>query len=333
MAEGVGGQATTGGANGEKPLRVVFMGTPDFAAASLAALAAYPGCEVAGVYTQPDRPCGRGRECKPSPVKKLALERGFPVFQPVNFKSQEDIAALAALEPDVLAVAAYGLILPQAVLDIPRIAPLNVHASLLPRYRGAAPIQAAILNGDFVTGITIMRMEAGLDTGPMLLQRSLRIGHDEHAGDIHDQLAELGGMLLVETLERLGSGRIAEMPQDDALASYAPKLTKDDGRIDWTRPAQEVHNRIRAMHPWPGAFFTWEGGRRPVRLTVMPGSIGRELAEGEEPGRIIGHEEAEGRLAIACADKVYLTPGVKPEGKKLLGAEEFCCGYLNACGE
>ncbi|MBU1248529.1 MAG: methionyl-tRNA formyltransferase, partial [Proteobacteria bacterium] len=189
-------------------LRVVFMGTPDFAAVVLRHLRGYAGCEVVGVYTQPDRPCGRGRECRPSVVKLFAQESGYPVFQPENFKDQKDRDALAALRPDVLVVAAYGLILPQAVLDIPSFAPLNVHASLLPRYRGAAPIQQAILNGDFVTGITIMRMEAGLDTGPILLQRSLRIGHDEHAGEVHDQLAEMGGALMVETLERHKHGQL-----------------------------------------------------------------------------------------------------------------------------
>lgn len=321
-----------GQAGVDKPLRLVFMGTPDFAAEVLRHMNLYQqhgGCEVVGVYTQPDRPCGRGRECRPSPVKVLAGKYGYPVFQPENFKDQSDIDQLAALRPDVLVVAAYGLILPQAVLDIPSFAPLNVHASLLPRYRGAAPIQQAILNGDYVTGITIMRMEAGLDTGPILLQRSLRIGHDEHAGEVHDQLAEMGGMHMVEALERHKLGKLAEMEQNHELASYAAKLTKNDGHIDFDKPAAEVHNRIRAMHPWPGAFFTWEGGRKPVRLTIMPGSIGRDLAEGETPGVILGEEE--GRLAIACADKVYMTPGVKPEGKKCLDPDAFCCGYLNAC--
>ncbi len=310
-------------------LRVVFMGTPDFAAVVLGHLNRFKGCEVVGVYTQPDRPCGRGRECRPQAVKKLALECDYPVFQPENFKDAKDIDELAALLPDVLVVAAYGLILPQAVLDIPSFAPLNVHASLLPRYRGAAPIQHAILNGDYVTGITIMRMEAGLDTGPILLQRSLRIGHDEHAGQVHDQLADMGGMFMVETLMRHTQGRLVEMAQDNALSCYASKLTKEDGRIDWSRPAQEVHNRIRAMHPWPGAFFTWEGGRKPVRLTVMPGMIGRDKAQGETPGQIIGEED--GCLTIACADKVYQTKGVKPDGKKELDAAAFCCGYMNIC--
>lgn len=310
-------------------LRVVFMGTPDFAAEVLKHLGAYAGCEVVGVYTQPDRPCGRGRECKPSAVKRLALESGYPVFQPENFKDQADIDTLAALRPDVLIVAAYGLILPQAVLDIPSYAPLNVHASLLPRYRGAAPIQHAVLSGDFVTGITIMRMEAGLDTGPVLLQRSLRIGHDEHAGEIHDQLATMGGHIMVEALERYKVGTLVEMKQDDALSSYASKLTKKDGHIDWAQPAQDIHNRIRAMHPWPGAFFTWEGGKKSMRLMVMPGSVGRDKTDDETPGTILGTEED--RIAIVCADKIYLTPAVKPDGKKQLDAEAFCCGYLKVC--
>ncbi|MBU1248950.1 MAG: methionyl-tRNA formyltransferase, partial [Proteobacteria bacterium] len=162
--------------------------------------------------------------------------------------------------------------------------------------------------------------------GPSLLQRSLRIGHDEHAGEVHDQLAEMGGMLMVEALERHKGGQLKEMVQNHELASYAAKLTKEDGRIDWSLPSAQVHNRIRAMHPWPGAFFQWEGGRKPLRLTILPGSVGRDLAPSEVPGTILGAEE--GRLAIACADKVYLTPAVKPDGKKELDADSFCCGYL-----
>ena len=198
------------------------MGTPDFAAEILKKLLAWDGGEVVAAYTQPDRPCGRGLECRPSPVKVLAEEHGVPVFQPENFKNREDIDQLAALEPDVLAVAAYGLILPQAVLDIPRLMPVNMHASLLPKYRGAAPIQRAIQNGEHATGITIMRMEAGLDSGPILLQRAVGIGMDEHAGEIHDQLADLGGVFLVEALDRLKAGTLPLIPQDNDVATYAP---------------------------------------------------------------------------------------------------------------
>jgi methionyl-tRNA formyltransferase len=315
----------------QEKLKIVFMGTPEFAAVILERLLQWDGGEVLAAYTQPDRPCGRGLACKPSPVKELALARGIEVRQPLNFKNPDEVAALKALSPDILAVAAYGLILPQAVLDIPRLMPVNVHASLLPKYRGAAPIQRCLLDGEGVTGISIMRMEAGLDSGPVLLQRALRLNEDEHAGQVHDQLAALGADMLVEALTRLGQGRLLSMPQDESRATYAPKLSKDEGRIDWNRPAREVHNRIRAMFPWPGAFFSWaQEGKKTLRLTVSPGKIGPEPEDRAAPGTILG--ERDGYLAIQTADRLYLTPAVRPEGKKLLTAQAFACGYLKpAC--
>lgn len=319
---------------GGRKLKIVFMGTPEFARVSLEHLCAWPGAEVAAVYTQPDRPCGRGRACKPSEVKTFALSRGIPVRQPENFKSPEAVDGLAALEPDLLVVAAYGLILPQAVLDLPRLGAVNVHASLLPKYRGAAPIQRAILNGETSTGITIMRMDAGMDTGDILYARSMTIGMDDTAETLHDDLADMGGRMLVEALERMAENRLVRIPQDDALATYAPKLEKSEGELDWSRPAREVHDRARAMHPWPGAYFTWTGGRggKPVRLVATPGTIGPDLAEPRpEPGTIIGTRD--GMLAIACADKAYLVPSVKPAGRKLLTAEAFACGYMDRCPE
>lgn len=312
------------------PLRVVFMGTPDFAAQSLAALIGSDECEVIGVYTQPDRPCGRGRQCKPSPVKKLALEQGLDVYQPENFKSDEAVAELAALSPDVLVVAAYGLILPQSVLDIPTHMPLNVHASLLPKYRGAAPIQRSIENGDVVTGISIMKMEAGLDTGPVMVARALRIGHDDHAGQIHDELASLGGVCIVEALARLRRNDYELKKQDDTLSTYAAKLTKQEGLINWDRPAQDIHNQIRAMYPWPGAFFDWERPEgKPLRLNVTPGRISDQDSGAIAPGTVIGRMDD--MLAITTADKIYLTPEVKPQGKKAMSAEAFACGYMKDC--
>jgi methionyl-tRNA formyltransferase len=313
-----------------KPLRTVFMGTPDLAAEVLRILLEFQGAEVVGVYTQPDRPCGRGRQCRPSPVKSVALEHGIEVFQPKNFKDEADIATLRALKPDVLVVAAYGLILPQAVLDVPALHPLNVHASLLPKYRGAAPIQRSIEAGDTVTGISIMKMEAGLDTGPVMVQRALRIGHNDHAGTIHDELAKLGGICICEALARLQTGGYTFMPQDDALATYAKKLEKSEGEIDWNRPAQNIHNQIRAMYPWPGAFFDWinpEG--KTIRLNVAPGEISEQTAPQVAPGTVLG--EVDGRLGIVTADTVYLTPEVKPQGKKAMDATAFACGYMKAC--
>jgi methionyl-tRNA formyltransferase len=234
-------------------MRIVFAGTPDFAAVALNALltADYP---VVGVYTQPDRPSGRGRKLTPSPVKAVALEHDLPVCQPESFQSEESRATLAAFEPDVMVVAAYGLLLPQAVLDVPRFGCLNIHASLLPRWRGAAPIQRAIAEGDTRTGITIMQMEAGLDTGPMLLTSTTAIADNETGGSLHDRLADMGGKAILEGLEALSAGDLHPQIQNDADASYAHKLTKADGHIDWQRSAVAIDRQIRAFNPWPGAW-------------------------------------------------------------------------------
>lgn len=313
-----------------KPLRTVFMGTPDFAAEALEILLKFDAANVVAVYTQPDRPCGRGRQCKPSAVKEVALKHDIPVHQPLNFKDQKDIDELAALKPDVLVVAAYGLILPQSVLDIPTIHPLNIHASLLPKYRGAAPIQRCIENGDVVTGISIMKMEAGLDTGPIMVQRALRIGHNDHAGTIHDELARLGGICICEALARLQTGAYDLKEQDDELATYAKKLEKKEGEIDWNRPAEQIHNQIRAMYPWPGAFFDWKHpDGKVMRLNVAPGEVSEESAPKIAPGTILG--DMGGRLGITTADKIYLTPEIKPQGKKSMDATAFVCGYMKDC--
>ena len=256
-------------------LRLVFMGTPDFSAAILDQALAWPGGEVVAVYTQPDRPAGRGKQMHASPVKHLALEHGIAVHQPLNFKNPADIAALTALKPDFLLVAAYGLILPQAVLDIPRLAPVNVHASLLPKYRGAAPIQRAVMNGDTETGIAIMRMEAGLDTGPVYAMRALPIGPDDTAGSVHDALACLGGELLLEILPGIARGELVPRPQDSAAATYASKLSKEDGRIDFHKTVREVHNQVRGVSPWPGAWCQFhrehDTGESIVRVRICPG--------------------------------------------------------------
>jgi methionyl-tRNA formyltransferase len=312
--------------------RIVFLGTPGFAATILRHLAHWSGGEVAAVITQPDRPCGRGQICTPPPVKTLALSLGIPMLQPDHFKSEENVRLLQDLSPDLLVVAAYGLILPQRVLDIAPCGAVNVHASLLPRYRGAAPIQRAILNGDAVTGVTIMKMVQEMDAGPILMQRALAIRISDTAEDIHDQLAELGGMLLVEALDRLREGTLVPMDQDHELATYAPKLKKGEGRINWDQPAMHVHNQIRAFHPWPGSFFEWQRPDAPgLRLTVFPGRIGRTLDRQAAPGTILGIED--NAVAIACRDRVYLTPRLQPSGGKALDARSFACGYLNRCPE
>jgi methionyl-tRNA formyltransferase len=255
------------------------------------------------------------------------------VFQPKNFKTPESIQLLADLEPDLLVVAAYGLILPQAVLDVPKLGAWNMHASLLPKYRGAAPIQRAVMNGDFSTGITIMQMDAGMDTGDMLLRKAMGIDIDQTAGELHDELAALGGKLIIEALERREKSTLKRMPQNNEAATYAPKLTKAEGEIDWNRPAREVHNHIRGVTPWPGAYFFWrpEGAKKPMRITLSTGQVGPDKPEDAEPGSIQGMEDE--CLAVACADKLYLVDKLKPEGKKLMDATAFACGYLSRCEE
>ncbi|ABB36815.1 methionyl-tRNA formyltransferase [Oleidesulfovibrio alaskensis G20] len=317
-------------AEAREKLKIVYMGTPDFAATVLSHLLAWEDAEVLAVYTQPDRPCGRGLECRPSAVKSLALEHGLPVFQPLNFKAEEDVRQLAALQPDVLVVAAYGLILPQCVLDIAPRGAVNVHASLLPRYRGAAPIQRAIMNGDAVTGVTIMQMEAGLDSGPMLLQRATGIGITDTAATMHDELADLGGRLLVEALGRMMKGELVPMEQNHEAATHAPKLTKADGEIVWNRPAREVDAHIRGVHPWPGAFFALRReGHKTLRVGIEPGCTGDAVPEGVKPGTVTGM--AGDRLAIACADRLYLVSSLRPASRKPMTASAFYCGYLAEC--
>jgi methionyl-tRNA formyltransferase len=313
------------------------MGTPDLAASVLRQVAAWPGGRIVAVYSQPDRPAGRGLELKAPPVKTLALEQGIPVFQPPHFKADADVDALRALLPDYLLVAAYGLILPQRVLDIPRCLALNVHPSLLPRHRGAAPIQRAVMNGDAETGVSIMAMDAGLDTGPVLLRRSVPIGPRDTAGSMGDTLAELGGRLLVEALAGLAAGRLTAVPQDERGASRAAKLEKADGAVDFARPARVIDARIRGLTPWPGAFaFLERDGEKPVRVGLADGAPLPEAAKavdgpaaretdgpaGETMGLI------RGRLAVRCADGVFGLSSLKPAGKAAMDAASFVNGYL-----
>ncbi len=268
-------------------MRLVFAGTPDFAATALNALLGTPHTLV-GVYTQPDRPAGRGRKLMPSPVKQLALDAGLPVFQPESLKSAEAQQELADLNPDAMIVAAYGLILPKAVLEIPRHGCLNIHASLLPRWRGAAPIQRAIAAGDQETGITIMQMDEGLDTGDMLLTCPTPIRADDTGGSLHDRLAELGGAAIVQALQRLENGELHAEPQDDAQACYAHKLSKDEGHIDWRQDATAIERLIRAFTPWPGTYTDLNGQRirlhqaeaRPEDSDQPPGTVLRRERDG-----------------------------------------------------
>lgn len=308
------------------------MGTPDFAASILTQLITWDGIEITAVYTQPDRPAGRGMKVEMSAVKKLALENNLPVFQPENFKNQADIDSLAALAPDLLIVVAYGLILPQSILDIPSIAPLNVHASLLPRYRGAAPIQRAIMAGEQVSGISIMHMEAGLDTGPVYMQRALAIGIEDTAATLHDELANMGGRLLIDAIPRLASGTLQAIQQDNELASYAHKLSKDDGQVDFTKTAWEVHAQIRGVTPYPGAWFNIaRKGSRTLRILVEPGHMGPVMETPYPSGTVIGL--VGDSLAISCSDRLYLFPKLRPSTRHRMSASSFVNGYVTGKNE
>ena len=316
----------------QKPLALVFMGTPSFAAKVLERLLAWEGCVVRGVWCRPDRPAGRGNRLTPPAVKTAARSCGLPVHQPEHFKTAEARDALAAYAPDVLVTAAYGLILPQAVLDIPRLAPINVHASLLPRYRGAAPIQRAIMDGCERTGVSIMRMDAGLDTGPVYAAREMEIG--EHTGgSLHDALARLGGELLVDVLADLADGRAEAVPQPDAGASGAPRLCKADGNIDWDAPARAIHAWIRAVTPWPGARAVLclppraaGGEARELPVTLAPGKPGGPLPAGVPAGSLWLGED--GVLSLACRDALYEVSSLRPADRASMSAAEFIHGFL-----
>jgi methionyl-tRNA formyltransferase len=295
-------------------LRLAFMGTPEFARTGLAALIG-AGHDIACVYSQPPRPAGRGQRPRPSPVQALAEERGLPVRTPVNLREAAEQTHFAGLGLDAAVVAAYGLILPPAFLEAPRRGCLNIHASLLPRWRGAAPIQRAILAGDHETGITIMQMDEGLDTGPMLLAERLPISPSDTGAMLHDRLAALGARLIVAALEQLAAGRLIPTSQPASGATYAAKLRREDGRLDWREPAGDLARRVRALTPWPGAWCELVGERIKV-LAAEPVS-----AEGP-PGRLL-----DDRLTIACGAGALRLLAVQRPGKAPLGATEFLRGF------
>ncbi|MDX1724499.1 MAG: methionyl-tRNA formyltransferase [Pseudomonas sp.] len=289
-------------------LRIVFAGTPEFAAEHLKALLDSPH-QIVAVYSQPDRPAGRGQKLTASPVKQLAVQQQIAVLQPQTLRDPAAQAELAALKPDLLVVVAYGLILPQAVLDIPRLGCLNSHASLLPRWRGAAPIQRAIEAGDSESGVTVMQMEAGLDTGPMLLKVRTPIAADDTGGSLHDRLALLGPQAVLQAIAGLAAGTLQGEVQDDSLATYAHKLNKDEARLDWTRPAVELERLIRAFNPWPICHSTLNGEALKVHAA--------ELGEGSgAPGTILAADKQ--GLTVACGQgALRLTRLQLPGGKAL----------------
>ncbi|MBI5963396.1 MAG: methionyl-tRNA formyltransferase [Chloroflexi bacterium] len=296
--------------------RIVFMGSPEFALPILSSLA--KSYHVVGVITQPDRASGRGRELKSPPVKTLALELNIPIMQPEKLRAPEAMEQLRAWAPDLIVVAAFGQILKKDVLDLPRYGCINVHASLLPRWRGAAPINAAILAGDEETGVTIMQMDVGLDTGPMLARKSIRIKPDDTTGSVLQTLSTLGADLLIETLPEYISGKLTAQPQPAEGATYAPMLKKEDGLLDFTRPAVELERRVRAMNPWPGAWFEWNGNP----LKVMRASV-VSVEKGPVSGsRLI----VEGRPAVLSADGVLILDEIQPAGKKIMSGKSFLSG-------
>jgi methionyl-tRNA formyltransferase len=299
-------------------IRVVFMGSPDFALPVLFVLA--KTFQVVGVVTQPDRGSGRGRELKAPPVKTLALELNIPVIQPEKLSAPQSMAMeqLRAWAPDLIVVAAFGQILKKDVLEIPRYGCINVHASLLPRWRGAAPINAAILHGDEETGVTIMQMDAGLDTGPMLARKSIRIGHNDTAGSVLQALSALGADLLIETLPAYFAGDLKPVPQPAEGATYAPMLKKEDGFLDFTRPALELERRVRAMDPWPGAWFEWNGAPLKV-LRASTAGADKALAGGVR-------SIVEGKPAVRSAEGVLVLEVVQPAGRKAMPGKSFLAG-------
>jgi len=303
-----------------KPLRLIFAGTPDFAVPCLAALLD-AGHEVIGVYTQPDRPAGRGRRLQMSPVKTLALDRGLAVYQPERLKDDpEAIEQLRKLGADLMVVVAYGLRLPSAVLEAPRLGCVNVHASLLPRWRGAAPIQRAILAGDTETGVCIMRMEAGLDTGPVFHRIATPIERHETGGTLHDRLAELGARALLEALPTIVAGSPAPEPQDETQATYAHKLSKDEARIDWNTPAEAIERQVRAFNPWPVAQTTLEG----ATLRIWTAEAEGDASDSLPPGTVIGADRT--GIRVATGSGALRITCLQPAGKRPMSAAD----YLNA---
>lgn len=296
--------------------RVVFMGSPDFALPSLRLLNQH--YQVVGVVTQPDRASGRGRELKSPPVKTLAGELNLPIIQPEKLK--EATEQLKTWNPDVIVVAAFGQILKKEILDLPKFGCINVHASLLPRWRGAAPINAAILAGDEETGVTIMKMDVGLDTGDMFTKKSIRLKPDDTAGSVFQTLSTLGAELLIETLPQIFDGIITPQPQPDEGATYAPMLKKEDGKLNFNHSVYEIERRVRAMNPWPSAWFEWDGNL----LKVMRVSVS-EKKVGETGNRFT----VEGRGAVTCADGSIILEEVQPAGKKIMSGKSFLAGVRN----
>ena len=339
------------------PLRLIFMGTPPLAATVLEALLAEKNFAVVAVVTQPDQPRGRDLKLQPSAVKELALKKNLPLLQPARARAEVFIAQIRELAPELIVVAAYGQILPQALLDVPKFGCLNVHTSLLPKYRGAAPIQWAILNGDAETGVTLMRMDAGLDTGAIVSAERTPIAADDNAQTLHDRLAQLGGALLLRMIPDYVAGKIAPHPQPAEGASYARKIKKEDGRLDWSQPARVLWNRVRGLTPWPGTFTFLQTAAAPVLLKVWRAEVAergqpcpRDPHEMEPMAPRSADEHADSAvrapstageiisatrdgLLVACGEGALRILELQREGGKRLGTAQFLAGHPLRAGE
>lgn len=304
--------------------KIVFMGTPDFAVPVLKKLIETQ--TVVGVVTQPDRPAGRGRKLQPPPVKVAAAAADIPVYQPRSLRSEEAVEPIREWQPDLIVVAAFGQILRPHLLELPRLGCLNVHASLLPRWRGASPIHHAILAGDTETGISLMQMDVGLDTGPVYVQEGIPIGPDETAETLHDRLAELGAGMIGRYLDQIMAGDLTAVPQEDDSSTYAPMIKKEEGQIDWRQPAAEIDRRVRAMTPWPGAFTTWNETNLKV-LTARPLSGGTTTAE--KAGQVVA--EGDGAAVLTGQGKLVLE-AVQLAGKKATSMDDFLRGRPDFIG-
>jgi methionyl-tRNA formyltransferase len=306
-------------------MRIVFMGTPEFAVPSLAALVTSEH-RVVGVVTQPDRPKGRGQELATSPIKQLAVQHKVPILQPLKMKDPAFLDALSAWKPDLIAVTAFGRILPKIILDLPPRGCVNVHASLLPKYRGAGPIQWALIRGERETGITTMLMDEGMDTGAMLLQERVAITPDDTAGTLSSKLADIGGRLLLDTLARIQNGTITPQPQDQSQATMAPLLKKEDGLLDWTLPALELVNRVRGLSPWPGAY-TYLGEDRWVvwKAAVLDRSVATVL-----PGTIL--DATKEGVTVATGDGVLRIMEFQPDNSRRMSVAQYLTGHTLAPG-
>ena len=320
-------------------LRIIYMGTPQFSVPALARLIAeskpglvlQEGYEIVTVITRPDKPSGRGKEIVYSPVKQLALSHEIPVWQPGSLKRQENIAMLAAYQSDLYIVAAFGQILPQAVLDLPRYGTLNIHASLLPKYRGVSPISEAILQGDTETGVTIMLIDAGVDTGPILLQRAIPIADEDTTGSLTSTLAVLGASTLLEALPLWVQGKITPQPQDERFASYTRMIHKEDGRIDWNRSSDVLARTVRAFTPWPGAFTNW--GDRLLKI-ISAHAVLANTSSGARVGTVgLRKENGLQTLTVVTGNGLLVIDKLQLEGKKVMNTDEFLRGYSLIVGE